>query len=552
MYKLLLLLLTSTALIAQMPPLEPPVDPVGNISNADKILLGKALYWDEQLSATKTVACASCHILAKGGTDPRANVANSNSSNPGFDGILNTADDVTGSPGVPKAAETGNYLYSDIYGYRSQVTGRRAPSSINAGYANELFFDGRAGGQFVDPITGDIILNSGAALESQVLAPPTNPVEMGHENRDWNHVVNAVKKASPLALSPQISTEMSDWINTQTYYQLFEKAFGNTEINAAKIAMAIASYERSLYSNQSPFDQMLATNDNTFLTIQERAGFQLFLSQGCNTCHSTALFSDENFYNIGVTPNAEDQGRFVVTGNELDKGKFKTTSLRNLQFRTSFMHNGRFSTLAEVVDFYDRGGDYANPNKDVRIQPLFLSETQKSSLVAFLGHALTDPRVTAETGPFARPQLYTESDRVPMVMMGTGVAGTGEKVPMLTAVEPALLGNKNFTIAVENAKLGSQAIFVGSTVIPGTDVLPNQADSLIYQTTTLVGTDDGHASISVELPYDESMLGSIIYARWYIEDPQAVNAYAISPLVMFTLFKPAYGQAGLIFSNSFE
>jgi cytochrome c peroxidase len=551
--KTLVLLLASCQLMAQMPPLTPPVDPIGNASTTDKIMLGKVLYWDEQLSSTKTVACASCHILSSGGTDPRSNILNLDSSNPGFDGVLNTDDDITGSKGVPNGIEDGNYIYNPVYGYQAQVTGRRAPSSINAGYANELFFDGRASGQFVDPISGQTVLSSGAALESQVLAPPSNSVEMGHDGRDWNHVVESIKKASPLALSPLISDEMSTWINSQTYFQLFNQAFGSTEITAAKTAMAIAAYERSLYSNQAPLDQMIATNDNSYLTIAERAGFQLFMSQGCNTCHSNAIFSDGEFHNIGVTPNEEDLGRYNVSGFDTDKGKFKTTSLRNLQFRTSFMHNGRLSTLEEVVEFYNRGGDFDNINKDIRIQPLFLSETQKSSLVAFLGHALTDPRVTNETGPFSRPQLYAQSARTPIIS-GVGIMGTDSKIPQLTAIEPPLLGNDNFTVAIENAKAGSLSTLVVAEVDPGTSGLPNENDSLIYKSKMLetTGIGDGHVTICLELPNDNTMVGQTLYARWYVQDDQAVGGYAVSQLLEFTLFKPNYGQAGLIYSSAFE
>ncbi len=538
-------ILASSVSMAQMPPLTPPLDPPGNTSSPEKIKLGKILYWDEQLSATKTVACASCHILSSGGVDPRSSISNPLSTNAGFDGIMNTADDITGSMGVPESGADGNYIYNSLHGYNPQVTGRRAPSSINAGYAPELFFDGRAGGQFYDPITNDLILISGAALESQALAPPTNPVEMGHNGRDWNDVVISVKTSTPLALSPSISEELSQWINSQNYFQLFEKAFGTNEITAPKIAMAIATYERSLYSNQAPFDAMIENQDPSFLTIQERAGFQLFQSQGCNTCHSSALFSNGEFQNIGVTPNAEDSGRFAVTGIEADRGKFKVTSLRNLQFRTSFMHNGRLSSLEEVVEFYNRGGDFANPNLDTRIQPLFLSPTQKSSLVAFLGRPLTDPRVTNETGPFAHPSLYAGSSREPQIT-AAGVAGTGGKIPQPTAIEPPLLGNPNFTVAVENGLTAANAFFVVDLSDPGTNVLP--VTGLNYETIQLSNTADGHASLSIALPTDNSMIGTTLYARWYVEDAAAPNGYAVSPLIEFTLF----AANDYVYVDSFE
>ena len=232
------------------------------------------------------------------------------------------------------------------------------------------------------------------------------------DGRDWNDVVTSVKTITPLALSPLVSEELSHWINSQNYFQLFEKVFGTNAITAPKIAMAIAAYKRFLYSNQAPFDFMIATQDPSFLTLQEKSR-QVFMSQGCNACHTGALFSNEEFQNIGVSPNAEDSGRFAVTGVEADRGKFKATSLRSLQFRTSFMHTDRLTSLEEVVELYDRGGDFANPNLDTRITPLFLSNTQKTNLVSFLGRPLTDPRVTNETGPFSLPALYAGSSREP-------------------------------------------------------------------------------------------------------------------------------------------
>lgn len=536
---------------SQNSPLLAPVDPIGNSSNPDKIMLGKVLYWDEQLSSSKTVACASCHILSSGGTDPRANSSNPSSINPGFDEIFNTADDITGSPGVPASNAQGEYIYNAAYGFEPQVTNRSAPTAINAGYAISLFWDGRATEQLIDPISNAMVLSTGAALEAQILAPPTNPVEMAHEGRDWNDIVKTIKMSSPLALSPSVSIETLNWINTQSYFQLFDKAFGDTQITAVKIAMAIASYERSLFANQSPFDAFNA-GDTSAMTFQEKVGLNMFRTQGCDTCHSNAIFSDHDFHNTGVTADATDNGRYSVTGLISDMGRFKTPSLRNLQSRNSFMHNGRFETLSEVIDFYNRGGDFSNPNLDTRIQPMFLSETQKSSLVAFLGHALTDQRVINETGPFSSPSLYAQSDRVPTIS-GSGIAGSNAKTPILTAVEPPLLGNSSFTIAIENALTSSLSTLVIDTSDPGTSSPPDANNSLIHMMTTLANNNgDGYASLSVVLPNHSAMNGTTLYGRWYVEDISANNGYAISPLLEFTLFSPNFGQAGLIFSDSFD
>ncbi len=557
MKNLFVLLLFTTHVWAQNPPPPPinplpaPLDPVGNESTFDKVMLGKVLYWDEQMSSTKTVACASCHIMSSGGTDPRSNVNNPLAKNPGLDNLFNTADDITGSPGVAETNSTGDYQHNLVFGYESQVTGRKAPSAINAGYANSLFWDGRAGDQLIDPITNETVLPSGAALEAQVLGPPVSSTEMAHTGRTWKDVITSIERSSPLALSPIVPNDIVNWVGSQSYYQLFESAFGNTEITASKIAMAIASYERSLFSNQTPFDQSINGNANA-LTQQERAGQAVFAASQCIGCHTGALMSDNNFHNIGVSPNNEDEGRFAVTGQIPDMGRFKTPPLRNLENRASFMHSGTFSTLEQVVDFYDRGGDFSNPNLDPRIRPLNLNQNQKNSLLAFLRRPLTDVRVTNETGPFESPLLFSESDRL-AIISGEGVAGTGSKIPFIYSNQPPLLGNKSFTLALENALPGAESIFVVSTLDPGTDELPDVESAIIYTTKTLLsGNNDGHVSLSIELPSSDSYNGKTLFGRWYVVDNQAINGYAISPLLEFTLFKPDFGHAGQIFSAGFD
>ncbi|MFK8013008.1 MAG: cytochrome-c peroxidase [Marinicellaceae bacterium] len=554
MKALFLLLFTASALAQNPPtinPLLPPVDPIENQSSPDKIMLGKALYWDEQLSSTKTVACASCHIMSSGGTDPRSNPNNPDAQNPGFDGIFNTEDDITGSPGVADTHISGEYLMHTVFGYFTQVTSRNAPSVINSGYSSTLFWDGRAGDQLIDPLTDEILISSGAALEVQVLGPLLSSKEMAHSGRTWFDVIKTIQQASPLALSPMVPDDLRDWIGTNSYHTLFKLVFGNSEISAAKIAMAIASYERSLFSNQSPFDQSLNGNPNA-LTQQERRGLGVFTASQCIACHTGALLTDNNFHNIGVSPNFQDVGRFAVTELAADQGRFKTPSLRNLENKTSFMHNGNFSSLETVVDFYDRGGDFNNPNKDPRIRPLNLSQNQKNDLLAFLKRPLSDPRVGEETGPFSSPLLFAESLRVPIISEN-GIFGTNGKTPVVFANQPGLLGNKNFTIAIENALPAANAIFVMSESDPGIESLPLEQDTMHYVSKTLnISDGDGHTSVSIELPNSDSYDGMTLYGRWYVEDSQAINGYAISPLLELTLFQPNFGTAGQIFVGSFE
>jgi len=124
-------------------PLNPPPAPLGNQVTAAKAFLGKALFWDEQLSSTRTVACGTCHFATSGGSDARSLVNNPRSTNPGADGVFNTADDVFASPGVMSNNSDGTFNWSSVYGFNEQVTGRKSRSYINAGYSNSLFWDGR-------------------------------------------------------------------------------------------------------------------------------------------------------------------------------------------------------------------------------------------------------------------------------------------------------------------------------------------------------------------------------------------------------------------------
>jgi len=548
MKKIIILLFITLNIFAQPPqilPLNPPIDPIGNLSSQAKILLGKTLYWDEQLSSTKTVACASCHILSSGGTDPRLVM------NPGFDGEFNTADDINGSAGVSQSCVQGEYVFNETYGYKGQVTGRKAPSVINVGYAEQLFWDGRASDQLIDPISNQLVLSSGAALESQILGPLTSSVEMGHTGRNWHDVIDSVEKSAPMALSPQMSGELSSWINSQSYYELFNMAFGSSEITAPRIAMAMASYERSLYSNQSPYDNFVGGLQNS-LNQQQRRGLNVFREKSCVVCHTGALLSDNNFHNIGVTPNIEDEGRFIVTGVNADRGRFKTPVLRNLSTRNTFMHSGTLTSLEQVIEFYDRGGDFQNPNLDPRMVPLNMTQNEKVDLLAFLTGGLNDERVINETGPFLRPTLYSESNRVPIIT-GTGIAGLAEKIPVITAIEPPILGNDSFTVSIENSRENTHSVLVIDDEDPGLAGLPEQSNKIIYIEKTILSTQpDGHASISVILPNDDRLIGTRLYGRWYVEDNQAINGYAISALLEFTLFEASGGHAGKIFSGDFE
>ena len=187
-----LLLLCSTALAQSILP--PPPVPVGNSQTPEKALLGKALFWDEQLSSTHSVACGTCHVFSQGGADPRSPDA----LHPGPDNVFGTDDDRHGSPGVSRHDANGTLVASLGFGVQPQVTPRRAPTVINAAYARSLFLDGRADGVFRDPVTGAVVLASGGALESQIAGPPVSDVEMGHIGRTWTEIANELPTLTPL------------------------------------------------------------------------------------------------------------------------------------------------------------------------------------------------------------------------------------------------------------------------------------------------------------------------------------------------------------------
>ncbi|PYS69972.1 MAG: hypothetical protein DMF73_13745, partial [Acidobacteria bacterium] len=529
------------AINGPIPPLSPPPQPVGNPVTATKAYLGKTLFWDEQLSSTRTVACGTCHFASNGGSDSRAIVGNTRSRNPGADGVFGTADDVFASPGVISNNSDGTYTLSPVYGFHEQVTGRKSRSYIDAGFSPVLFWDGRASVTFTDPIGGAVVLPIGGALESQVLGPPVSSTEMATANRTWVDVASRVANSSPLALSPSVPAGLRDWLGGRSYPELFQEAFGSSEVTPVRIAEAIATFERTLYSDRTAFD--LSVQQITPLGAAETRGQGIFSTAG-------SLFSDNAFHNIGVRPQTEDTGRFQVTGNANNIGEFRTPSLRNVGLRGPYFHDGHFQTLEEVVAFYNRGGDFDAPNINHNlIRPLGLSPQQQSDLVAFLRNALSDPRVVAGTAPFDRPTLYSESNRVPQIT-GSGTQGAGGNIPQATAIEPPLVGNPSFTLAVSNALGGAQAVLVIDSNDPGTGPsIPATASfARISLTLSGSGAGQGFGSASLLVPANSVLVGSTFFGRWFVKDASAAGGVAVSPAFKFTVF----GDTSSITTNAID
>lgn len=526
-------LLASTAHAQQTAFGQLPV-PAGNPLTPAKIALGKALFWDEQLSLTGTVACGTCHRPQAAGTDPRSALLGDAARHPGPDGVFGNADDSIASPGVPAHDALGNYQFDPLFGLQARVGRRKAGTVVNAAFAGSLFWDGRADSYFRDPLTNQVLLPNYAALENQALGPLVNTSEMGHSGVTLSSLGARLAGVRPLALASDIPPALSQQIGARTYPELFAQAFGSSEITPARMAMAIASYERTLIADQAPLDAHLAGTPS--LTAQELQGQQLFQTNDCTFCHSGPLFTDGRFHYIGVRPPAEDVGRGAFDSDAAMQGAMLTPGLRGLGERAPFMHNGRFATLEDVVEFYNRGGDFSAPNKDPRVRPRNWTQAQKAALLAFMRRPLTDPRVAAELPPFDRPTLYSESNRVPQIS-GAGRPGTGGNVPQLTALEPPLLGNANFTIVVSRALGGAHGLLVLSSTDPGLPPSPPSGswDNVAF-TLDGSGAAGGLASVHLDLSAAGLTIGQTYWARAYVNDPAAAGGHAVTPAVSFTLF----------------
>jgi cytochrome c peroxidase len=261
--------------------------PADNPSSAAKIELGKMLYFDPRFSSTGTVSCFSCHNVMEGGDDHRP-----------------TSIGVHGDKG-----------------------GRNAPTVWNAAFHSVQFWDGRA-----------------ATLEDQAKGPVVNPVEMGMAS-----LTAAIDRVRAIP----------------GYKPYFDAAFGKgdsvTMDNAAK---AIATYERTLITPDSPYDRYVS-GDAKAMSVAAVRGMKLFESTGCTSCHSGAAFNGPAlpigtgfFMKFPTYPDAalvrqydleSDQGRFLVTGNDVDRYMWRVPTLRNLVYTAPYFHNGAVKTLPDAV-----------------------------------------------------------------------------------------------------------------------------------------------------------------------------------------------------------
>jgi cytochrome c peroxidase len=257
-------------------------------------------------------------------------------------------------------------------GVQGKTGTRNSPTVFNSAYVEVQFWDGRA-----------------PSLEKQAEGPVANPVEMLHTLKGVENRLNA----------------------DRSYRDQFEKAFGPGPVTYEKVEKAIASFERTVVSANSPFDRWKFGGDTKAVSESVKRGFIVFSSKekgNCTACHvvgeKDALFTDNKFHNIGVGANIDrilDEGRFAVSKNEADRGAFKTPSLRNVALTAPYMHDGSLKNLKEVVDFYVGGGN-SNAHLDKNVRALdFLSGQERADLLAFL-NALTG-EMPANVGPLNAP-----------------------------------------------------------------------------------------------------------------------------------------------------
>ena len=287
--------------------------PPDNPPSADKAALGKLLFWDPILSGNQDVACASCH-------HPRFGYAENRDLSIGVNGVGLGEDRRFASPNAIPFVKRNSQTLLNVAFNGIDGAGRYDPS------AAPMFWDKRA-----------------ASLETQALEPIKAFEEMRGNAYAEDRAVDAV--VARLKAIPD-------------YRALFAKAFGGENaVSAGNLGKALATFERTLLANNSPFDRYMR-GDHKAMTSAQIEGMQRFESTGCTNCHNGPMFSDYKPHVLGVPDNDKLP--------ESDRGikdapyAFRTASLRNLGFTAPYMHSGAFQTLNEVVRFYRRSP--RNPN----------------------------------------------------------------------------------------------------------------------------------------------------------------------------------------------
>ncbi len=316
--------------------------------------LGRVLFYDNSLSINNSVSCGSCHKQSRAFADEKR-------FSKGFENLETSRN----TPPIQNL----------------NLLGRNVTFGPDGMIGQALFWDGRE-----------------RVLQNMVVQPIFNHVEMGM--RDTRKIVEKV------ASKPY-------------YTQLFIEAYGDDEVSMERISEALSGFVSSIVSFNTGFDAAFPfgpfTNPNP-ATAEER-GMNLFMGKyNCNSCHD--MFSpsgyseplDNEFINIGLDANPSDLGRGALTALEGDNGKFRIPNLKNVALTAPYMHDGRFTTLEEVLDHYSHNVA-SHPNLDDRLkdasgQPLVLNitEEEKKDMIAFL-NTLTDMTMTSDpkfSDPFVK------------------------------------------------------------------------------------------------------------------------------------------------------
>jgi len=301
--------------------------------------LGRVLFYDNKLSLNNIISCSSCHKQTSAFAD--------------------------------------NVKFSR--GFENKVTGRNSMPIQNINSSTIVF----AGDVFNNPVTKLFWDGRESDLRTMVLRPVFNHIEMGIAEVD----------------------QLAEKLRSVPYYKdLFTKAYGSDEITATKISDALSYFLQSITSTNTKFDRANRFQDK--LSALEMKGRQLFSdTYDCNSCHKVETpdgYATEGgtFANIGLDPVYSDGGLANVTGNSTDAGKFKIPSLRNVIFTAPYMHDGRFSTLEEVLDHYS-SNIQDNPNLDNKLKSnggpkqMNIPDADRKAIIAFL-NTLTDVQVLAD------------------------------------------------------------------------------------------------------------------------------------------------------------
>ncbi len=331
---------TSTVITALPEQIKAPKD---NPASQEKELLGKLLFFDPLLSGDKDIACATCHHPNNGYAEFLDISIGTNAHGLGSKRKFNSPNDI---PFVKRNAQTIiNTAFNGL-----TVSERYRPENA------PMFWDDRA-----------------KSLESQALEPIKAFEEMrGHsfeETEILDVIVDRLK-------------------NIPEYQILFEAAFDEKEaVNVINMGKAIATFERTLVTNNSRFDQYMRGDDNAIL-LSEKDGFELFKKVGCVNCHNGPMFSDFKMHVLGVPENNKLP---IPDAGVKDSFLFRTASLRNLRFTAPYMHNGSLKTLRQVLEFYEdiSNGKERNPavpkeQFDPFVKELELSVKEMSSIISFL------------------------------------------------------------------------------------------------------------------------------------------------------------------------